>query len=385
MKTVSVICLLALLSACSSGGSANQMSGTVTTEQRTGTIAAKLDWSSASKTSSKTVTSTPAGVATVRIIVSGPGLSPALQKDFPAATGSGTIDGVIAGMGRTLTAQGLDVSGSLTYQGTATNITVQAGQTTNVGTITMNAFTLGSFRGNIVLGSPTGTSIRANVFSADQGGMVHLAYGTSSGYYDRQTASAALAAGKPLELTLEGLATDTRYYYRLYFQTAAGAGSGPTEEYTFHTARPAGSTFTFSIQGDSHPERLNSQFNPELYTRTLLTAAADMPDFYLTIGDDFSVDTLNPATVTAAQVTERYTLQRPYLGLIGCSAPLFLVNGNHEQAARYLLDGTPDNVAVWAQNARNSHYSQPSTDSFYSGNTEQIPYIGLLRNYFAWT
>jgi len=62
-----------------------------------------------------------------------------------------------------------------------------------------------------------------------------------------------------------------------------------------------------------------------------------------------------------------------------------LVNGNHEQAARYLLDGTPNNVAVWAQNARNTHYSQPAPDGFYTGNTELVPSIGLLRNHFAWS
>jgi hypothetical protein len=63
------------------------------------------------------------------------------------------------------------------------------------------------------------------------------------------------------------------------------------------------------------------------------------------------------------------------------------VNGNHEQAARYLLDGTPDNVAVWAQNARNAYYAEPAPDGvFYTGNVEQIPFInGPLRNYYAWT
>jgi len=141
----------------------------------------------------------------------------------------------------------------------------------------------------------------------------------------------------------------------------------------------------FAIQGDSHPERLKTQFDADLYKRTLLRAAADKPDFYILSGDDFSVDTLNPDTINAAQVRERYTLQRPYLNLIGRTSPLFLVNGNHEQAARYLLNGTPNNVAVWAQNSRNSLYSQPAPDSFYTGNTEVIPYIGLLRNYFSWT
>ena len=244
---------------------------------------------------------------------------------------------------------------------------------------------LGAFTGNIILGAPTGVSIKANIYSPDQSGSVTIAYGSTSGCYNRQTNPVPLTAGTPLELILSGLAQDTRYYYRLYFHPAGSGTSGPTEEYTFHTARPTGSTFTFSIQGDSHPERAGQQFNSELYRRTLLTAAADQPDFYLTIGDDFSVDQLDSLTVTAAQVIERYIIQRPYLGLIGRSAPVYLVNGNHEQAARYLLDGTPNNVAVWAQNARNSYYSQPAPDSFYTGNSEVVPYIGVLRNYFAWT
>ena len=243
---------------------------------------------------------------------------------------------------------------------------------------------LGSFAGSIVLGSPTATSIKANIYSQDQGGTAWLRYGTTPGAYDRQTAALALTAGTPLELGLDGLSGDQRYYYRLYFQPAGETAAGPTEEYSFHTARPAGSTFTFCVQGDSHPEREGIEFDPDLYRRTLLTAAADNPDFYLTMGDDFSVDTLDPLTVNAAQVTARYTLQRPYLGLIGHNSPVFLVNGNHEQAARYLLDGTADNVAVWAQNARNSTYSQPAPDGFYTGNTEQVPSIGLLRNYYAW-
>lgn len=254
-----------------------------------------------------------------------------------------------------------------------------------VGDLGEGGVALGSFRGDIVLGAPTATSIKVNVFSPGQGGAVSLAYGTVAGVYDQRSAASALRPSLPLELSIDGLRADTRYYYRLYFQADGESRPGPTREYTFHTARPAGSTFTFCVQGDSHPERARTEFDAGLYARTLLTAAADRPDFYLTLGDDFSVDTLAPATVTAAKVIERYTIQRPYLGLLGHSAPVFLVNGGHEQAARYLLDGTANNVAVWAQSARNSHYSQPAPDGFYTGNTEQVPAIGLLRNYYAFT
>jgi hypothetical protein len=243
----------------------------------------------------------------------------------------------------------------------------------------------GAFVGSIVLGSPTAKSIVVNAYSASQSGQVSVSYGTSTGTYSKSTSYADLSAGKPIEIPVDGLSPNTRYYYRLLYRDRAGNPSSASDEFSFQTARPAGSSFTFSIQGDSHPERVKTQFDAELYTRTLMTVASDRPDFYILMGDDFSVDTLNPATINAAQVTERYTLQKPYLTLIGRSAPLFLVNGNHEQAAKYLLDGTPNNVAVWAQNARNAHYAQPAPDGFYTGNNESVPFIGLLRNYFAWT
>jgi len=154
------------------------------------------------------------------------------------------------------------------------------------------------------------------------------------------------------------------------------------EEHRFHTQRVMDSTFTFEIQGDSHPER-RQQYDPMLYSQTLRAAAADRPDFYLAIGDDFSVDTLG--TVTADAVSGIYRNQRLFLGLIGHSAPLFLVNGNHEQAAKYNLDGTPGNVAVWAQTNRYRFFPQPAPDGFYTGDAEPVKFIGPLRDYYAWT
>lgn len=242
-----------------------------------------------------------------------------------------------------------------------------------------------SFRGSVVLGSPSDRAIRANLYSADQSGTAWLSWGLAQGVHNHRSEPVALVAGQPRELALDTLLPDARYHYRLHFQAAGAAAAEPQAEASFQTARPPGSRFVFTVQGDSHPERLRQQFDPDLYVRTLTAAAADRPDFHLLLGDDFSVDTLDPQRITQEQVRGRYTLQRPWLGLIGRSAPLFLVNGNHEQAARYLLNGTPDNVAVWAQNARNALYPQPAPDAFYTGNAEQVPHIGALRNYFAWT
>ena len=142
------------------------------------------------------------------------------------------------------------------------------------------------------------------------------------------------------------------------------------------TQRAPGSRFVFAAQGDSHPERQPQQFLPTRYTQTMLNVATEQPDFYFLLGDDFSIDQLATSTLTQTQVAQRYTLQRPYLTQVASGAPLFLVNGNHEQAARYLLNGTANNPAVWAQNARNKYYPQPAPDSFYTGNSEVIPFIG---------
>ena len=129
------VCVLALIAGCGGGGSANQETGT---SAGTGAIAVKLDWGSTSKTTAKTVFAAPAGVAMIRITVSGSGITAVVQKVFPAADGTGTISGVPAGTGRIVTSEGLDSSNKITHKGTAANITVVAGQTADAGTIVMN-------------------------------------------------------------------------------------------------------------------------------------------------------------------------------------------------------------------------------------------------------
>jgi hypothetical protein len=197
---------------------------------------------------------------------------------------------------------------------------------------------------------------------------IYYEYGTASGNYTNQTPTTSAKVNTPLESLIDKLTPNTRYYYRLRYRQTGTSDFAAGAEHTFITQRAPGSTFTFDIQGDSHPERLGKQFDPDLYKQTLQRAASDQPDFFMTIGDDFSVDTLKD--INANTVTERYTLQRPFLGLVGSSAPIFLVNGNHEQAAQYNLNGTPNNVAVWAQNARNRYYPQPAPDNFYTGDAQ---------------
>jgi hypothetical protein len=102
-----------------------------------GSISAKIVWGQRIANSpDRSAASVPSGVVTVRIIVSGPDIND-IQKDFPASAGEGIIDGVPVGTSRTVTVQGLDSSGIPNYQGSKTNVAVNAGQTTDVGIITL--------------------------------------------------------------------------------------------------------------------------------------------------------------------------------------------------------------------------------------------------------
>jgi hypothetical protein len=236
---------------------------------------------------------------------------------------------------------------------------------------------------SLVLGCASDRSVAVSVLAKEptEG---YFEYGTTSGSYSHKTDLLALPAGKPVESVFDNLRPDTQYFYRLQYRKPGEAAFNTRPECRFHTQRAAGSTFTFGVQGDSHPER--PQMNdPELYGRTLLNAASGHPDFYICMGDDFSVDTLR--TITADTVAQRYALQRPFLGLVAQSSPLFLVNGNHEQAALFNSSqrDVRHDVAVWAQNARNRYFPTPFPDGFYTGDTEALESFGPLKDYYAWT
>jgi hypothetical protein len=244
-----------------------------------------------------------------------------------------------------------------------------------------------AFRGTVLLGSPTETSIRASVFSPDQGGQVAIEYGTVASVFDRSTPAVPLSAGIPSTLAIGGLAADTRHAYRLVFQTADGTVT--TEPSTFHTARPAGRTFTFTVQADSH---LDENSSLDLYRRSLANVLADAPDFHVDLGDTFMCEK-HSAPLTAvvqaapdqATVNARYASERAHFGIVGRSAPLFLVNGNHEGEAGWLADGTAQNLAIWTTRARQQYYLNPVPDGFYGGDSTEEPLVGKRASWYAWT
>lgn len=237
---------------------------------------------------------------------------------------------------------------------------------------------------SLILGRPTDTGATLSVRSAVriEGAVT---YGVA-GQPPKRTPLRTFEAGVPTEVALEGLPADAAVTYTLSFRTPGASVFREEGSHTFHTCRAPGRTFSFGLQGDSHPERPGKMFSGELYLRTLDTAAREGLDFYVTLGDDFSLERLiERQTLSTATVDAVYARQRAYLGGLGASTPLFLVNGNHEQAARYLLDSTETNAAVLAGRARTTHFPLPAPDRFYTGDAEPVAGVGLLRDYYAWT
>jgi hypothetical protein len=145
--------LLFMLAGCSGGGS----SGNVTVSANNGAVSAQLVWPAGNAAAVKSAV-LPATVATVRITITTPDRAP-VSGSFPAAAGQGSVAGVPAGSGLTVTAEGLDASNNVIYAGSVSNITVTAGQTTDV-TITMSS--TGAGTGDVTItGTVAGTSFVA--------------------------------------------------------------------------------------------------------------------------------------------------------------------------------------------------------------------------------
>lgn len=145
-------------------------------------------------------------------------------------------------------------------------------------------------------------------------------------------------------------------------ETAATTTSGIPENIMPESSGQ--NSFSFGVQGDSHPERAGKMFNADLYALTLQNAAKANLDFYFLMGDDFSIEKLiEDNNYTQQTVDAIYLNQKKYLDAL--SVPVYLVNGNHEQEAKYLLDGTGSNPAILARNARAKFFDSPGAETGY--------------------
>ncbi len=252
-----------------------------------------------------------------------------------------------------------------------------------------------TFTGEELLGRPTDTSITINVVP-DENVDIYYQCGTSSGGYSIETSVLPATAGEPHEVVIDGLAPDTLYYYRMQYQQSGASTWIARDEHTFHTQRAPGSTFTFTITTDSHFGQYGGQTADEvaLYEQTLLNVAGYNPDFHLDLGDTFAMDPSPLGTgMTPEEADAAYAIQRPYMGLISHSVPIYLVIGNHENEEGWNWDDTftpPDqSLAIVGIEARKKYFPIPVPDDFYTGNEDDLPepYGGDYNreDYYAWT
>lgn len=247
----------------------------------------------------------------------------------------------------------------------------------------------GKLKAQVVLGAPTGESVRMSVLAPDQSGSVTVVYGLAPGVYNHRSAPLTLVPGQPAQLQLTGLLPNARYFYRLQWQPASGAGAGAGEEYRFQTARPPGSRFSFTLQADSH---LDENSDLAVYQRTLDNVLADAPDFHIDLGDTFMTEKhgepLSAGSPPAADpevVDARYAYEHGHFARAMHSVPLFLVNGNHDGELGWLGNGTAQSLAVWTTKARQRFFVNPLPDGFYGGDTLQELFTGERAAWYAWT
>lgn len=238
---------------------------------------------------------------------------------------------------------------------------------------------------NTVIGRPTNSSISLSLI-AGTSTTVYIEYGYKATTLNLKSPLTSLSALTPKIIELNKLKSNAQIFYRVRSKSAGDASYSIGEINSFFTQRKQGSTFSFVVQGDSHPERAGKMFNSELYIQTLANIYNQRPDFMITLGDDFSIDPLiSKGAANQENVEKIYSTQRSWLSAVAKSIPIFLVNGNHEQAAAYLLDGSSSNPAVLAGNARLKYFPLPDSNSFYSADSEVIPFVGRPRDYYSWT
>ncbi len=306
---------------------------------------------------------------------------------YTATCTAGTASRTTTGTASPLTVTGLSNGTQYSCSVVATNRIGSGSPSSAVAATPISASSSVEFPGNIVLGAPTADSIRLKLYSADQSGSVIVSYRAEGDAGDKQTTPITLNRAAVLDAELSGLKAGTSYRYRVLLKPTTG-NEIQSREYRFQTARAPGSSFTFTIQADSH---LDENSDLDIYKRTLTNVLTDQGDFHVDLGDTFMTEKhAEPFTAVVAQPTSKGTLDTRYIyeranfGAVTHSAPLFLVNGNHDAELGWLVDGSTQNIAIWASKARLEYFPIPQPGKFYSGDSFVDPNAGNRVAWYAW-
>lgn len=249
--------------------------------------------------------------------------------------------------------------------------------------VTVEAATAITFTAEELLGRPTDTSVTINIVPGQTIEYVYD-YDTDSGEpYAEQTALATATGGQPHEVTISGLAVNTRYYYRMRYHRPGETDWVERDEHSFQTQRAEGTGFVFTVTSDSH-----ATFNAN-HRNAMSNVLSDQPDFHIDLGDTFySGNASNQTAVNSAYLAYREPL---YMDRIGHSIPIFLSAGNHEDEEGWNLDDMPFSPAVGSTQARKAYFPTPIDDGFYTGNTDTLAAIDeatygdeYREDYYAW-
>lgn len=248
-----------------------------------------------------------------------------------------------------------------------------------------------TFLGKECLGRVTDKTATVNVYpllSMD----LYIEYGDKPGAYQKKTHIIRNPGEKGVDILLDGLMPNKRYYYRLAYRRSGQGEFLKAPERNFYTAKPEGAPFTFAIQSDEH--LLNwykipqNQANKKLYETTLNNIKNSNPDFCISLGDFANTESYEGRhAFNMKEAVERYLLQRKYIDVIAHSIPYYLVIGNHEgENGWYYIstNRTLRNLAVFSTLARKEIMPNPSPNGFYSGDRDRFPEIGLREDYYAW-
>ena len=272
-----------------------------------------------------------------------------------------------------------------------------------------NAFaqTAQEFDGDVLLGRPTDTSISVSVMThSDQ--HVYVEYGRQAGSYTERSVAMELIAERPHEFELASLDPDAEYFYRLRFKAPDAENFRAAEEHDFSTQKQKGSSFNFAVQADPHMGartrfqkwcggRCNRESANDLtFNTTMANMVEKNPDFVVDLGDTFMTsqnagngmfeiqERERNAPIGQAEVISDYVYLRSLLTQAASTTALFLVPGNHDTERQTRLDGTPNNLSVWANNARKTYFPTPTDNGFYTGSTTEVDYIGRHDGHYAW-
>jgi hypothetical protein len=319
------------------------------------------------------------------------------KKVFLKVTGTGEIDGITSDVfGNIYVAFG--DGGVKIYDKTATlvgSITLPAGErvrnlcfggkynnqlyiTAGISVYKVDIRFNGDFIAPGLLGVPTNNSIVFNALS-DKSMTAYIAYGTTSSNLSLQSPETVFSANTPIEITLDKMTGNTKYFYQLMYKLEGETNFKPATNGSFFTQRSKGESFSFAVEADPHLDE-NSHY--QTFRNTLQNELKLSPDFMIDLGDNFMTEKW--PLVNYYYVEQRNLLYRNFWDNVCHSMPLYIVIGNHEGELGWLNNSQTNNEFNLTNSVRKKYYPNPQPNGFYTGNDVDDLYLGKRENYYAW-